>query len=649
MGESLLTVILNVAFWGGVSLLVADAGRRYWVDRLCVTAVSGFTAIVIALEVLSLFGQINRTSVSTLCVIVAALGLWRRRAVGRRLPGEHRQSVPASWLAVVVIALAASVALAYLLVGLTRPVEPVSDAPIYHLPFAVQWLKAGAITLVPTPFGEEAATYFPANGNVWLTWLMATSGDGPLPRAGQWPFLIVSAAALYGLARRGGATGTAAVLAAAVWTTLPIVITQSNLANVDLIWTAFYFIAVLSLLGWIESQGTDRRHMWVFALASGIVIGTKMVGAVFVLLLTPLVVVKLRRDRQPFQRAATLVGVMMLPAAFWYARGWWLTGNPVYPLELPIFGHVLFEGWYEPSAMRATAYHVPPANWLVLLYRLGVVAGIAGLVLILTSLAATAIGWVRRVASTPPRRTLQVCGTLAVAHLLLYWFVLPYNTQERFLMPALGLSLVPVALVATSRRRQIALTLVLLWQCAVAWSAAAATIVSTEAGRYPQSGFAARLAPGWEILERQSPVTGSTVAYTGTNLPYYLFGANLRNGVAYININAHPDWLPHDYANERRQAGQSTRSRDPWPQWFREEADFDAWVSNLRRRGVEFLFVARENRHGRLEVYTDPLPRFPIEKQWADAHPDLFVDLGPFALPEGTIPWVRVYRLIGVR
>ena len=166
---------------------------------------------------------------------------------------------------------------------------------------------------------------------------------------------------------------------------------------------------------------------------------------------------------------------------------------------------------------------------------------------------------------------------------------------------------------------------------------------------YPQSGFAASLLPGWHILEEAATPAGSRVAYTGTNLPYYLFGLGLRNDVEYININRDLDGLPHDYHLRLRQRPDFRLADNPWPQWYRTEMAFDAWLANLRRRGIELLFIARENRHGRLEPTPGALPQFPIEREWADAHPDLFVDLGPFSYAPGTIPWVRVYRLMPAR
>ena len=139
------------------------------------------------------------------------------------------------------------------------------------------------------------------------------------------------------------------------------------------------------------------------------------------------------------------------------------------------------------------------------------------------------------------------------------------------------------------------------------------------------------------------------MAYAGTNLPYYLFGSGLRNDVQYININSGLEDLPHDYHRRFERRPDFRLADNPWPQWYRAEVDFDAWLANLRRRNIELVFIARENRHGRLESTPGGLPQFPIEREWADAHPELFVDLGPFSYAPGTIPWVRVYRLVPTR
>jgi hypothetical protein len=45
----------------------------------------------------------------------------------------------------------------------------------------------------------------------------------------------------------------------------------------------------------------------------------------------------------------------LIPSTFWFARGLQATGNPIYPLELKIAGHVIFSG-VTPSHMMSSHY-----------------------------------------------------------------------------------------------------------------------------------------------------------------------------------------------------------------------------------------------------------------------------------------------------
>ena len=665
MPDLLIAIALNASFWIGVGRLVTGRGPQDGVGRVLATVTAGFVVIVVSLEILGAAGLINRSSVGAICLLAGAAGFARRSWPTRHAAAgiTPRTSARSSWrlsgnawLSLAAAGLASWAALQYLLLGLVFPVQPISDAPIYHLYFATRWWQSGGLDFVATPFGEEAAAYFPGNGDLWLTWLVAT-GAGPFVKVGQWPFLVVGATALFGVARGSGAPRPAAILPAALWTCLPIILTQSNVANVDLVWTAFYFGAVYFLVEWLRAPSADARWpLAFFALACGIVIGTKTLGAVFVLLLLVPVVAALARRRGGLRQVAWLFAATLVPSAYWYARNIWLTRNPVYPLQLSMFGRVWAEGWYTRSAMDATAYHVPVGAWWVLVDRLWLAAGAVGLTL---AIAGVASGWLlggRPTLDRGARAVLAMCATLAAAHVVLYWYVLPYNTQERFLSAALGLALIPMSAIAARQAFVHATLCVLLaWHLVVvlggtlsAWPAAAWLAEHPGLRFYPRGGFAERLFPGWEVLEGAASASGSRVAYAGTNLPDYLLGIGLRNHVEYVSINRESDWRPHDYHRARIRSGNFELASDPWPQWYRADADVEAWIANLRRRRIEFLFVARENRHGRLEPGRPEPPRFPIEKAWADANPDRFVDLGPYRYDAGTIPWVRVYRVVQV-
>jgi hypothetical protein len=145
---------------------------------------------------------------------------------------------------------------------------------------------------------------------------------------------------------------------------------------------------------------------------------------------------------------------------------------------------------------------------------------------------------------------------------------------------------------------------------------------------------------GWQRLETASGPAGSRVAYAGTNIPYYLFGKNLRNQVRYINIDRHRDWLLHDYHREAASQGLGTWP-NPRPGWDRSDPDYTAWLGNLDAAGIQLLVVTKVNpAEGSHNVADREL--FPIERTWADSHADRFVPL--YGRAEND-PRFRLYRV----
>jgi hypothetical protein len=749
---------LNACFWAGIALLVAG----YFPDllsRVLATIVIGFAAIVISLELLSIGNAIRLGPVASICGITLALGAFARRrqltgwlappsdTAGKNFAATTDPDNKLIFAGLLVPGFAIWAALDCLLYGLFTPVQADSDAPIYHLPFAIHWARVGNLDFVSTPFGEEGAPYFPANGDLWLTWLTVTSGFAEVIKVGQWPFLVIGGVGLYGISREVGASPGPAAIASAIWCCLPLTLRQSSVANVDLIWTAFYFIALFFVLRYRDAARCRvdvRRELWLAALALGIVLGTKSVALVFApLLVVPLLWMiwidspsgspdspvdspldsdstrpaspKKHREIQRLQAVRLqemgllIIGVG-LPWGYWLARNFWMTGNPLYPLDVSCFNHRILTGWYDTSAMRETAYHIRVYDWPELERRLVYTAGPCLLGLWFVCVISGVLGaiWSFGKNTISAVRLLSVLALLQVG---IYWFIVPYNSQERFLLPTLGIGLVPLSRGLSKRPWLLGLvglvfaghvSLALFggattmddvsfrtlrklleigsgWRgpafvgCLVVagtmafqrrwfdWIVASAAIIigcvlygaplaslssrNPERSFYPEIGFGARMLPAWQIMERASRVAGARIAYAGGNLPYYLLGSGYRNDAVYVNINRHRDWLPHDYHKARALRGDTDKAAIPWPQWYREEAEYEAWLENLRAQRIDLLFVTRTNLHGRLADLRGDLPPFPIERTWADTHPDEFEYLGPQPATGGPVPWACVYRL----
>lgn len=615
------------------------------------------------------------------------------------------------------------------------PVKVISDGPIYHLWFAARWWESGSLDLIPAPFGDNVVTYFPSNGDLWFSWLMIGWGGDLLAKVGQAPFHLFTGLAVYAMARQVGAGRSAALIGSGWMLTCSSYLVFGFEANVDTILQAGYLAAAFFFLRYAMGDGGGGT-LALGALAAGCCWGCKPTGLVLIPpLLASVGLAVLWRPlskRAKLGHLAMLALLPMLTTGYWYARNLLLTGNPLYPVQVELFGRPILTGWYAPEVMKGSRYYIDPSNWRagvdillqVLDPRLTPVwfAGLLGF---------WAIG--RRRDDGGRARWAWAIAALALVNAAIYWGIIPYRTQQRFLFPAVGLAAVPVALLLDRARALRILGAGLLalhvltpqawpWagigqEEAIPWDlsleipnglAPPVMLVIPDEGwravfdrttgadalrmvlpvvgpvlmgvlsiltamllgraanrpgragpRWASAGGIGTLlvvsglvgypwgAPaqlkffpifpdyyrGWVALDRLAGPSGARIAYSGTNLPYFLLGPGMKNRVRYVNINEYRDWLMHDYHREAVADGRPNWPGD-MPGWDREEADFDSWLANLRAEEINLIVVARHN----------PGEAWPIERQWAEQRPDLFEPAYGSDPPD---PLFRVFRLRG--
>jgi hypothetical protein len=714
-------------------------GQPRGLARLLAASVVFWTATTIGLEGLSAVGAIGPYPMLAWSGTIFAVGmvLWScKRGDVHEVQDGRREGAPLGWDALLSLALVLTAGVIRAIPSLFMAVKVVSDGPIYHLYFAARWWKAGRLILVAAPFGENAATYFPANGDLWFTWLIASWGGDGLAKVGQAPFLLLAGASAYGCARSVGA-GRSASLIAICWfvSAIPLFL-YSFEPNVDTIFVAGYLLAAYFFLRFARGEG-KTSELVLGSLAAGEAIGTKAIGVVFLppLIVLILAAIQLRPAPRRIKLIRTLAVVLvpLVSGGYWFVRNLILTGNPLYPLSVRWMGHPLWAGWYGPDAMLTSHYYLPVGDWRALG---DILLAVLDPRLTPIWLASVAGAWaVKNPDVRESGRWILVFSMLAVLNVLLYWFVIPYRTQQRFMLQALGLATVPLAatldrgrwlryagtlllaahiltpetwpfptredaipwdltpgipnaigalvplvpgwepgtrarggMVPAIRPTTLGLILVaviMVW----AWSrraaqalrrwprqrwalASSATAVflllgflDVGAGAFEsRSRFYPQTFPdfyiGWLNFEARCGPSGTRVAYAGTDLPYYFLGQGLRNEVRYINIDRHRDWLLHDYHREALSRGQGTW-RNSRPGWDRNRPDYQAWLENLDAEGIQLLVVTRANpdegRHNIADV-----ERFPIEKVWADSHPERFQQL--YGQDERD-PWFRIYRI----
>jgi len=589
------------------------------------------------------------------------------------------------------------------------------DSVSYHLFFAARWAQSHALSIIPTPFSDEAQAYAPANGEIVFAWLMLPFAGDLLARMGQFPFGLAAALTLYALARRLGAAPSHAIYPAAFFLLSRPVVEQIIGANVDLICAAMFLASLYLAIAAVDS---DRRRDWILiGVSLGLYCGTKYLALVY---LPVFLLVALARGPR-VNMLWTLPGI----AAFalpWYARNWFVAGSPIYPATLAIAGRVVARGAFTRDAMFNTVFHTTNMRLFP-----AMAAHAVGPALLVFALPFAIAGWFALAGRAWwPHR---VVAAVPLLMLPLYWFGFPVNIDSRFLMPAVGPALLPLAFVFRNRRtwdgivhvlyaggllwlivgthRELPATLpwfmggwlaldglirssfvpafiasavafALVWRFGGdmrRWSVAGVVIIAMPASVALASGGerwcgAARC----EYLNTTSPyirstfiaawrwvaanITGSTIAYTGNNLPYPLTGDHLTNTVIYVNINGRPKWRFHDYdrayragrfnptppllatsSGELMPVAARTGPRDDAvrPRYERMEGIRDLWVASLKLHRVQYVFVSALSAYEiGYEWHNDR--GFPIEDDWARDDPQTF----QLAYEN---PQVRIYRI----
>lgn len=724
------TIVLNTllfvaAYHASASLFRQPRGPALWLS----TGVLAWTWVTLGMQLLGVFGLINRWSMLVWGLAGLAVALGAR--FSRSAPDAPDEPLvpPSRWNAPALLSLGLAlwVCLKLGLPSLMLPVKVVSDGPIYHLYFAVRWWKSGSIDLIPTPFGETAATYFPANGELTFLWLLTGLGGDLLAKMGQAPFLLLATASSYALARRLGASSSASLTAACWFATSSPLLIFSFEPNVDTFVTAGYLLCSYFLVQF-STNTADRRvglsSLILSGLSAGLALGTKPTSVVFIppLLVLGLATILSKRagTRPAIAQSAVFLLSSFLPSFYWFARNAILTGNPLYPAQVRLFGWTVWPGWYPRSAMRYSPYYVPGTNFGFLTDTLLSVFDARLAPLWLAALGGIwAIGRSRK---TPEDRWIWILSFLAVLNVVFYWVVIPYRTQQRFMLPAVGLAAVPLArLIDRSRvlswlavgllalhvltpwdwpgvphlsritpasasllgipvslsdllnrfsdpRQAILFLSVLLsgplavlslflwarWNrsrtparsvAAICVSLLAVAVASSNSWpppgtRWPVFPFFPSYLEAWTALDYYTGSRGATVAYAGTDIPYYLFGKNLKNDVVYVNIDDHPSWLMHDYQSTALDRGEPPLWDTPRPGWGRLQGDMDAWLHNLSEAGVDYLVVARcRTEQGPFNL-ADP-EDFSLERVWAEGNPSLFSPVYGVFPPD---PEMKVFR-----
>jgi hypothetical protein len=228
----------------------------------------------------------------------------------------------------------------------------VGDVLVYHLPNVAEWIQQERIVVFDAP---AKRTFWPASFALLQTWFVLFPRHDFLIDAAGVPYLALAVLAVYSCARSLRVRPGLALLIAALYAYTPAVALHATSCNNDLpIAAAFLLLCALALDGWRRGGRALRRGVIAW-LGLALAFGTKayiafvapgLVWLAFWCWLKSPARAPARAPSPPssplplsFLTVAAAIGLLL--GVFWYARNAIVFGNPFYPTDFRLFGHLI--------------------------------------------------------------------------------------------------------------------------------------------------------------------------------------------------------------------------------------------------------------------------------------------------------------------
>ena len=267
-----------------------------------------------------------------------------------------------------------------------------SDGMTYHIPAAAHWLQTGRISILPMWFFNPANSYSPLAGSMFITWLLAPMQSDILARAAQYPAVFLLFLATFQLGRLCRLPDyLAAIMAGACGVSRPY-ISELLSGRDDVFLSAFVIVAIAAgyqqMYADTETDNREPRDSFN-SIRLGMAIGLTAATKITFLFSAPAFLLLIGNPRLLLNRWkhwCIAAGTAFVIAGPWYIRNIILTGNPIYPVEVSVFGKRILSGLFEPKTSErlstwtgireATIYsfHAPSSPLLISMLGLGAIA-----------------------------------------------------------------------------------------------------------------------------------------------------------------------------------------------------------------------------------------------------------------------------------
>lgn len=552
-----------------------------------------------------------------------------------------------------------------------------ADSLLYHLAFPAAWIKSACLNTpffifgsmpveIPGSLALASPSYFPINAELFFTWLMLPLKNAFLADLGQAPFYFIGITAVYSILRKYNLSQKISLLSGFLLVLIPNIFKQLRAAaQTDLISAVLFLLIIFTLL--LFKFDFTLKNSLLIGITSGLFIGTKFNNLIWLAAIFPLAgyifFKSIKKQRPKAGKVFLCLGAIVLTTlvfgSYMYIKNYIFTGNPIFPVELKISGKVIFKGLVDSSTYKMQLFTKDVGD-LFRLFREGLGVQFFALILPCTFLPVFFYRYLKKKLS-PFTEYFLLFLTPLFALILFKFFINVYIARYFFPYLALGLitaviflntlrhtnkyfmAVVFVSIIAASfelaHRYELVVSILLSLllfitlevykkQLLAFYSSKSfrkAALIGAIIGllffiyfnyRYDKEEFNRYLlrfskkevwqvdmGKGWKALNDLTG-QGANVAYTGRQDAYPLYGANLKNDVQYISVN-NKEIAPYNNPDGL----------------YRRVQDYAAWKENLRKHKIDYLFIAKPVFNNRESADPD---KFPIEDEWAAAHPDNF-------------------------
>lgn len=224
------------------------------------------------------------------------------------------------------------------------------DSIAYHLPFIAQWLQNGSLNEVYYSAFAGPISYYPSNYELLDLWTFLPFTNDFFANLLNFSLFAVLGVVIWRILRNLKIDQNTAIISTAIPFYMPIFLHQAGLPLVDLFFALSFAISIFFLQEIYNNKEEKYSDFLLFGLSLGLFIGTKYLGLVYGALIVFLLILisfyKFKRKKINMLKAGTITVIgILLTGSFFYIRNWIDSGNPLFPVDLTLFGFNLLEGY----------------------------------------------------------------------------------------------------------------------------------------------------------------------------------------------------------------------------------------------------------------------------------------------------------------